>query len=119
MNGEPKDPNQQLLDSIGKAMPEMAASFFSKFPSKDNHKLNLYSDVLGFVAGCIITWMIQVNFGPYAKESFSYATTTMLCHGLTWSIWLLLVVLCLRTTFIRSEPALKPEGANSTSKEAA
>ncbi len=119
MSDEPKVPYEQLLDSLGKAMPELAASFFSKFPAKDNHKLNLYSDVLGFLAGCIITWMIQENFGPYAKVSFSYATTTVLCHGLTWLIWLLLVGLCLRTTFIRSEAAMKPEAAKPTSKEAA
>ncbi|MFQ2781229.1 hypothetical protein ACK3ZH_01185 [Aeromonas caviae] len=119
MSNELKDPTQQFLDNLSKAMPEVAASFFSKFPAKDNHKLNLYSDVLGFFAGCIISWMIQVNFGPYAKESFSYATTTVMCHGLTWLIWLLLVGLCLRTTFIRPEAAMKPEIAKSTSKEAA
>ncbi|QHC08067.1 hypothetical protein GRF56_11905 [Aeromonas veronii] len=119
MKTEPKEPNQQLLETLGKTMPELATTFFSKFPAQDNHKLNLYSDVLGFCAGCIISWMIQTNLGPYAVKSFSYAITTMLCHGLTWLIWLLLVVLCLKTTFIRSVSAVKPETASEASKEAA
>lgn len=46
-----RKPDEQDLDKIKEILPGLAKEFFSKFPAKDNHRLNLYADILGFFCG--------------------------------------------------------------------
>lgn len=88
--------------ALTNAIPEVAKSFFSQFPVRDNHKLNLYADLLGFLAALIISYFADKIVGPTVKEQANAAWELVKTLLITWGFWFMFLVWCVRTTFYKN-----------------
>lgn len=92
--------DEQDLDKIKEILPGLAKEFFSKFPAKDNHRLNLYADILGFFAAVIITYVSCKIIGPFSNTEDT-AWRLIKTIFVIWGFWFLFMIVCLRTTYFK------------------
>lgn len=54
-------------------------------------------------AACVVTYIVFKLLGPYAEKNINTAWESVKTLLITWGLWLLFMVFCIKTTYFHSK----------------